>query len=201
MLVGSRAVSRKFQTGWDNIMTRTILLASAALVMAVAGSPVSAETLNVQGIVAPYCNVSLTNVSSGTASIAMVATQQIANLRLSCNGASGTTMVTTVKNGDLVSIDGTARINYAMEMKSPSDSAFNIAEHDTNPIGGENNLFFTRHRAGYTQPIANGIPLELWMNVNVAVDPNQAAGSTNYPANAAPAGTYSEVFTFTSSAV
>lgn len=197
----SELSSDNLQTGWDSTMNRMLLLASGAMFMAVAGSPVSAETLNVQGVVAPYCNVSLTNVSSGTASIAMVNTQQIANLKLSCNGASGTTMVTTVKNGDLVSGDGKARINYAMELKSPDDSAFSIAEHDTNPIGGENNLFFTRHRAGYTQPIANGIPLELWMNVNVAVDPNQAAGSANYPANAAPAGTYTEVFTFTSSAV
>lgn len=182
-------------------MNRMLLLASSAMFMAAAGSTVSAETLNVQGIVAPYCNVSLTNVSSGTASIAMVNTQQIANLRLSCNGSSGTTMVTEVKNGDLVNDGGTARINYAMELKSPSDAAFNIAEHDTNPLGGKNNLKFTRHRAGYSQAVANGIPLELWMNVNVAVDPNQAAGSTNYPANAAPAGTYTEVFTFTSSAV
>ena len=35
-------------------------------------------------------------------------------------------------------------------------------------------LSFTRQRPGYSQPIANGIPLKLHMNLNVAVDPNQA---------------------------
>lgn len=182
-------------------MNRLILLASATVAAGLVSAPASAQnTLNVQGVVAPYCNVNLTNVSSGTASVAMVGTQQVANLRLSCNAPSGTKLVTSVKNGDLLS-SANNRINYAIEMRSPQDSQFNIAENDTNPIGGENNLFFTRSRAGYSQPIANGIPLELWMNLNVAVDPNQAPGSQNFPANAAPAGTYEEVFTFTASSV
>ncbi|MDB5702768.1 MAG: hypothetical protein JWL66_2967 [Sphingomonadales bacterium] len=179
-------------------MKRVILLASAVMAVGLI-APASAETLNVSGVVAPYCNVNLTNVSSGTASVAMVDTQQIANLRLSCNG-NNTRLVTTVANGDLLS--GTNRINYGLEMRSPSDPAFAIAEHDTNPIGGENNLFFTRQHNGYSQPIANGIPLQLWLNVNVNdAGEAQAAGSGNFPANAAPAGTYTEVFTFTASSV
>ena len=182
-------------------MNRALLLASAVLTCGLAAAPASAETLSVSGIVAPYCNVNLTNVSSGTASVAMVARQQIANLRLSCNAASGTKLVTSVQNGDLKSGAG-ALINYALDMVSPSDAAFNIASHDTNPVGGENNLFFTRSKTGYNQPIAIGIPLQLWIDVNVNADP-QALGSqlNSYPANAAPAGTYVEVFTFTASSV
>ena len=180
-------------------MNKSILLA-ATVIGAAAFSPLSAETLSVSGVVAPYCNVNLTNVSSGTASIAMVATQQIANLRLSCNASSGTKLITAVQNGDLLS-GVSDRINYGLEMRSPSEPAFVIAEHDTNPVGGENNLFFTRSKAGYSQPIANGIPLQLWMNVNVTGTEPQALGSSNYPATAAPAGTYGEVFTFTASSV
>jgi hypothetical protein len=182
----------------ENMMKRVIFLASAALSVGLV-APASAETLNVAGVVAPYCNVALTNVSSGTASVAMVDTQQVANLRLSCNG-NNTRMVTTVTNGDLLS--GINRINYGLELRSPNDPLLAIAEHDTNPIGGENNLFFTRNHAGYSQPIANGIPLELWLNVNVnSAGEAQAAGSNNYPANAAPAGTYTETFTFTATSV
>lgn len=180
-------------------MNRILLLASVALSAGFA-APAMAETLSVAGVVAPYCNVNLTNVSSGTASIAMVATQQIANLRLSCNASSGTKLITAVQNGDLLS-GVSDRINYGLEMRSPSEPAFVIAEHDTNPIGGENNLFFTRSKTGYSQPIANGIPLQLWMNVNVTGTEPQALGSSNFPANAAPAGTYTEVFTFTASSV
>ncbi len=39
------------------------------------------------------------------------------------------------------------------------------------------------------------------MNLNVAVDPNNTPTSRNYPANAAPAGTYTEVFSFTATSV
>jgi hypothetical protein len=179
-------------------MNRAYLLASAVFACG-AAAPASAESLSVAGVVAPFCNVNLTNVSSGTASVAMVARQQIANLRLSCNAASGTKLITQVQNGDLLSSAGN-RINYALDMVSPSDPAFDIASHDTNPIGGENNLIFTRSKAGYSAPIAVGIPLQLWMDVNVNVDA-QALGSNNFPANAAPAGTYNEVFTFTASSV
>lgn len=177
------------------------LVASTALV---SGAPAFAETLTVQGTVAPYCNVNLTNVSSGTASVAMAATQTVANLRLACNSPTGTKLVVTSQNGDLTNQVGpvTNRINYDMILDSPSDAAFNIAAHDTFPGSGvENANKFTRSNAGYTQPIANGIPLVLSMNLNVAVDANNTPTSQNFPANAAPAGTYTEVFSFTASAV
>ena len=176
-------------------------VASAAL----AGSaPAFAETLTVQGTVVPYCNVNLTNVSSGTASVAMAATQTVANLRLACNSATGTKLVVTSQNGDLTNQVGpvTNRINYDMILDSPSDAAFDIAATDTYPGSGvEGQNKFTRSNAGYTQAIANGIPLVLSMNLNVAVDANNTPTSQNFPANAAPAGTYTEVFSFTASAV
>lgn len=184
-------------------MHRSLLLASAGVLAAgFSVAPASAESLNVQGVVAPYCNVNLTNVSSGTASIAFTDTQKVANLRLSCNAASGTKMVTDPQNGDLLSSAGN-RINYAMTLKSPSDAAFAIAETDTAPGNAEAVGLFTRQHAGYSQPVANGIPLELWLNVNVENAPTQPDFSTPnvFPANAAPAGTYTEVFTFTASAI
>ncbi|HQS13413.1 MAG TPA: hypothetical protein PLJ45_10170 [Sphingorhabdus sp.] len=176
-------------------------VASAALAGA---APAFAETLTVQGTVVPYCNVNLSNVSSGTASVAMARTQTVANLLLSCNSATGTKLVVTSQNGDLTNQVGpvTNRINYDMILDSPSDGAFGIAATDTYPGSGvEGQNKFTRSNAGYTQPIANGIPLVLSMNLNVAVDANNTPTSQNFPANAAPAGTYTEVFSFTASAV
>jgi hypothetical protein len=181
-----------------------LLTASAALAAAFAIAPAGAETLAVQGVVAPYCNVNLSNVSSGTASIAMAGTQTVANLRLSCNSATGTKFVLRTQNGDLTQQVGsvTQRINYDLILDSPNDSAFSIAAHDTFPGSGvENQNQFTRQNAGYTQAIANGIPLVLSLNLNVAADTNNTPTSQNYPANAAPAGTYSETFSFTASAV
>jgi len=178
--------------------------ASAVLAAGFASSPAAAESLTVQGIVAPYCNINLANVSSGTASIAMANVQTVANLRLACNAASGTKLVVRSTNGDLTQQVGnvTNRINYDLILDSPSDPAFAIAAHDTFPGSGvENANQFTRTKAGYSQPVANGIPLVLSLNMNVAVDPNNTPTSQNFPANAAPAGTYSEVFVFEASAV
>ncbi|MES3045300.1 hypothetical protein [Sphingomonas faeni] len=185
-------------------MKTSFLVAGAVIVAGIASVPASAETLSVQGVVAPYCNVNLTNVSSGSASIAMAGTQTVANLRLSCNSATGTKFVLKTQNGDLTQQVGpvTQRINYDLILDSPSDPAFAIAAHDTFPGSGvENQNQFTRANTGYTQPIANGIPLVLSLNLNVAADANNTPTSQNFPANAAPAGTYSEVFSFTASAV
>lgn len=178
-----------------------IFSTAAMAIGAIAAVPASAETLTVQGVVAPYCNVNLTNVSSGTASIAFTDTQKVANLRLSCNAASGTKLVTNPQNGDLLSSAGN-RINYAMKIVSPQSAAFTINETDTAPGDAEAIGLFTRQQAGYSQALANGIPLELWMNVNVQNEPQPDFSTPNqFPANAAPAGTYTEVFTFTASSI
>lgn len=185
-------------------MKNTIILLSAAAAAGLVSAPAFADSLTVQGVVAPYCNVSLSNVSSGTASVAMANTQTVANLRLSCNAASGTKLIVATTNGDLMQTVGGVqqRINYDLILDSASDSSFQIAAHDTFPGSGtENQNMFTRWHTGYSTAIANGIPLVLSLNMNVAADTNNTATSQNYSANAAPAGTYSETFTFTASAV
>ena len=183
-------------------MIRALTFAAAAALTAGIAVPASADTLNVQGIVAPYCNVNLTNVSSGTASIAMANTQTVANLRLSCNSPTGTKLTLKAQNGDLTNQVGpvTNRINYDVILDSASDANFSIPASDTFPNAGAGTTF-TRQNTGYTQPIANGIPLVLSLNLNVAADTNNTPSSQNYAANAAPAGTYTEVFIFTASAV
>jgi len=110
-------------------------VASAGLAGA---APAFAETLTVQGTVVPYCNVNLANVSSGTASVAMAATQTVANLRLACNSATGTKLVVTSQNGDLTNQVGpvTNRINYDMILDSPSEGADVSAATDTYPGSG-----------------------------------------------------------------
>lgn len=182
-------------------MKTLMKVAIAAVVLAPA--PAAAETLTVSGSVAGYCDIRLANVSSGTATIAFTQNQKIANLELACNHGSGTRLVVNPQNGDL--INGQYSINYAMEILSPSDGAFAIGPGlvDTAPGDGEGTGLFTRDRPGYSQPVANGIPLELWMNVNVeneggAPDLN---GNPQLPANNAPAGTYVEVFDFTVSSL
>ena len=179
-------------------MKKALALAGATLTAAlVSGMPAHADTLNVQGVVAPYCNITLTNVSSGTVSIAFTDTQKVANLRVACNAASGTKVTRDPSNGDLLSSNNVDRINYAMTLKSPSDPAFNIAETDTAPGGANNIGKFTRSHVGYSQAIASGIPLELWLNVNVQGEPQPDFSTPNvFHADAAPAGTYTESFDF-----
>ena len=181
-------------------MKRAILIASAAAAAGIASAPAAAETLNVQGIVAPYCNVSLANVSSGTATIAMLGEQKIANLTIRCNAASGTRLTVDPQNGDLLSSAGN-RINYAFRTASPTAN-FVIAETDTAPGNTPNQGIFVKDNPGFSTAVANGTPLELFMNVNVQNEVQPDFNVANqYPASGAPAGSYNEVFTFTVSQI
>lgn len=188
-----------------NMINKGILTAAAILAVGVGATSASAETLTVNGTVAGYCNIRLANVSSGTASIAFRDSQQIANLELACNEASGTRLVLDPQNGDLVSPAGHS-INYAFSLMSAADAAFATNGYrDAAPGNGEGTGQFTFQRPGYAQNIANGIPLEMWLNVNVENENGPAGpdlnGNPQLPANAAPAGNYSEVFTFTVSSI
>ncbi|UYY57089.1 hypothetical protein [Sphingomonas sp. S2-65] len=182
-------------------MIKSLLAVSTAVAALSFSAPAFAQAsaLTVSGTVAGYCDVRLANVSSGTATIAFTSDQKIANLQLACNQPGGTRLVVNPANGDLT--NSTGRINYAMRLVSPQDSAFTINTTDTSPGDGEGTGLFTRSRAGYSQPIANGVPLELWLNVNVqnenGPDGPDFNGLPLYPANAAPAGTYAETFNFT----
>lgn len=175
------------------------LLSSVALAATVlAGGAAQAESLSVSTTVAPYCNVRLANVSSGTASVAHEAEQMVANLELACNSGGTARLVVNPLNGDFK--NGNHLINYAMRL-SAADSAFDIATTDATPGDAEGSGKFTRNRNGYSQPLANGINAQFYLNVNVAAPGPAPLGQTFYPANAAPAGTYSESFSFELSAV
>lgn len=175
------------------------LLSSFALVAtALAGGAAQAESLSVSTTVAPYCNIRLANVSSGTASVAHESEQMVANLELACNAGGTARLVVNPLNGDFKS--GNNLINYAMRLTA-ADSAFNIAKTDTTPGDAEGSGKFTRDRVGYSQPLANGISAQFYLDVNVAAGGPPPLGQTLFPANAAPAGTYTESFSFEMSAL
>ena len=177
-------------------MKTVIALATLATGIACAAAPASAESLNVAGIVTPVCNVSVDQVTSGTLSIAERNEQKIGNLTLKCNSSGGTTLSLTSTNGDLLS--GSNRINYNIRLGSPQEAAFAIAQQDTNP-----GTTVTRTRGGFSTAVARGVPLDFFMNVNLANEATQIDnnGTNQFAANAAPAGTYNEVFTFLVSGV
>ncbi|MEY4250725.1 MAG: hypothetical protein RJA87_2358 [Pseudomonadota bacterium] len=171
---------------------------AAASAFAMMASNAQAEALTVQTTVAPYCNIRLANVSSGTASVAQEAEQQVANLQLACNAGGSAQLVVNPLNGDFK--NGSNLINYAMRLDSP-EAAFDIGTTDATPGDAEGSGKFTRTKAGYSQALANGVAAEFFINVNVAAPGPAPLGQTYYPANAAPAGTYSESFTFELSAI
>lgn len=181
-------------------MKTSYILAGLVAAAGVIGgaSAASAESLSVNTTVAPYCNIRLANVSSGTASVAHEAEQQVANLQLACNTGNTARLVVNPLNGDFK--NGNNLINYAMRLAA-ADAAFNIATTDATPGDAEGSGKFTRNKVGYSQPLANGIAASFYLNVNVNAPGPAPEGQTFYPANAAPAGTYTEEFSFELSAV
>ncbi len=170
----------------------------AIALVGVTAAQASAETLSVNTNVAPYCNVRLANVSSGTASVAHESEQQVANLELACNTGGSAQLVVNPLNGDFK--NGSNLINYAMRLAA-ADSAFNINATDATPGDAEGSGKFSRTKVGYSQPLANGIDAQFYLNVNVAAPGPAPLGQTFFPANAAPAGTYTESFSFELSAI
>ncbi len=178
-------------------MKAIAIVSGLAAATAFMGAGVAAQAQNtslaVNTTVVGYCAVRLANVSSGTASIAQEAEQQVANLQLACNGTKATLTVNPL-NGDFK--NGNNLINYSMRLNSATEPAFNIATTDATPGDAENSGKFTRVKNGYSQPLANGVDAQFWLNVNVAAVGPVAEGQIMYPANAAPAGNYTESFTF-----
>lgn len=183
-------------------MTRTLLAVGSAVAAAIAalGSAgvASAETLSLNTVVAPYCAIRLANVSSGTTSVANEGEQQVANLELACNTGGTSRLVVNPLNGDFKS--GSNLINYSMRFDA-ADNDFDIASTDATPGDVEGSGKFTRNNIGYTQALANGIDAQFYMNVNVAAPGPAPLGQTFFPANAAPAGTYTESVDFQLSAI
>jgi len=172
-----------------------VLAATAALASA---APVQAETLNVNTTVAPFCNIRLATVSSGTASVAQEAEQQVANLELACNTGGTAQLVVNPQNGDLK--NGIYLINYAMRLDA-DDNAFDIAASDAFPGDVEGFGKFTRNKVGFSPFLAQGIDARFYLNVNVDAPGAPPPGQFFFPAKFAPAGTYSESFSFELSAL
>ena len=181
-------------------MKRFAIVSGLAVAAASLGFGVSAqaETLSVNTTVAPYCAIRLSNVSSGTASVAHESEQMVANLELACNTGNKAQLVVNPANGDFK--NGSSLINYAMRLQA-QDSAFNIPTTDAYPGDVEGVGKFTRTKTGYSQALANGINAQFYLNVNVGGGGPVVDGQTYYPANAAPAGTYTESFSFELSAI
>ncbi|WP_312136539.1 hypothetical protein [Brevundimonas sp.] len=170
----------------------------AVLAALTAGGAAQAETLSVNTTVAPYCGIRLANVSSGTASVAHEAEQMVANLELACNTGGTAQLVVNPLNGDFK--NGNNLINYAMRLDAV-ENAFDINTTDATPGDAEGSGKFTRNKVGYSQSLANGSSAQFYLNVNVAAPGPAPLGQTFYPANAAPAGTYNESFSFELSAI
>jgi len=170
----------------------------AVLAALTAGGAAQAETLSVNTTVAPYCGIRLANVSSGTASVAHEAEQMVANLELACNTGGTAQLVVNPLNGDFK--NGNNLINYAMRLDAV-ENAFDINTTDATPGDAEGSGKFTRNKVGYSQSLANGSGAQFYLNVNVAAPGPAPLGQTFYPANAAPAGTYNESFSFELSAI
>ncbi len=170
----------------------------AVLAALTAGGAAQAENLSVNTTVAPYCGIRLANVSSGTASVAHEAEQMVANLELACNTGGTAQLVVNPLNGDFK--NGNNLINYAMRLDAV-ENAFDINATDTTPGDAAESGKFTRNKVGYSQSLANGSAAQFYLNVNVAAPGPAPLGQTFYPANAAPAGTYNESFSFELSAI
>jgi hypothetical protein len=178
------------------IAMSTAFAAAVAALGAAGGA--SAETLSLNTVVAPYCNIRLANVSSGTTSVANEGEQQVANLELACNTGGTSRLVVNPLNGDFK--NGSNLINYAMRLDA-ADNDFDIASTDATPGDVEGSGKFTRNNVGYSQALANGIDAQFYMNMNVAAPGPAPLGQTFFPANAAPAGTYPESVSFELSAI
>jgi len=170
----------------------------AVLAALTAGGAAQAETLSVNTTVAPYCGIRLANVSSGTASVAHEAEQMVANLELACNTGGTAQLVVNPLNGDFK--NGNNLINYAMRLDA-AENAFDINTTDATPGDAEGSGKFTRNKVGYSQSLAKTSSAQFYLNVNVAAPGPAPLGQTFYPANAAPAGTYNESFSFELSAI
>ena len=176
-------------------MKKTLLLAAAAGLIGSLGVA-SAESIAVSAGIPGYCDVSLANGSSNTASIAMEAVQTIANFDVACNAGGGAELTLEVANGDFHHTTANIIVNYAAELRSPALPALGMAERDYSP-GNKTQT----SSAPYSTDLANGVPVSLWLNMNVDAPGPFPQGQTLFPATSAPAGTYEETFTLTATAL
>ena len=176
---------------------KTILLTAAASLVGLTGVA-SAESIAVSAGIPAYCDVSLANGSSNTVSIAMEATQTLANFDVACNAGGGAELRLEVSNADFQhATNSNILVNYAAELRSPELPALGIAERDFSPGPGQ----VATTSAPYSSTLAGGVAVSLWVNMNVDAPGPTANGQTWFRATNAPAGTYNETFALTVSAL
>ncbi|MFN4042551.1 MAG: hypothetical protein ACK4I0_12890 [Brevundimonas sp.] len=190
---------------------RTHILATAAAAAALLAIPgvSSAQTnVTVSTSVTNFCGIGLANVAGGNVAVANGARQKVTTLRMSCNSATGANLTSSAQNGDFKSAGGVL-INYDWDLVVPEIPSLGFAPVDTWP----GSPAIVTNSGGYSQKLADGIFADLFLNLCYNVpggagvggtqgDPSNpgssgcAASPSGPGAASAPAGTYTEVFTF-----
>jgi len=189
---------------------RAQLLSSAAVAaMFIAPASVQAQdaSLVVTTNVENYCSIGLANVAGSTVAVANGVRQKVTTLRMSCNSPTGAQLTSVAQNGDLKSGAGVL-INYDWELVVPAIASLGWAPQDTFPTNWTKNTF----SGGYSEALADGVFADLFLNLCYGVPGGPGAGGTQGDttpgssgcaaspsgpgASEAPAGNYSETFTF-----
>lgn len=169
--------------------------------------------LTVTTNVASYCAVQLANVAGSNVSVANGLRQKVSTLRISCNDPDGAIMTTDFANGDMFGPadpthpTGHQTVNYDWELVVAAPAAtLGFAPQDTFP-GGPAVVTNT----GYSQGLADGVLADFFLNLCYQTsggqganppqtDPNNPGSSgctgSDSEALSAPAGTYTETFSF-----
>jgi len=186
----------------------TAAAAAALLVLPAATAQAQDAQLVVTTNVENYCSIGLANVAGSTVAVANGVRQKVTTLRMSCNSPSGAALTSVAANGDLMSAAGVL-INYDWELVVPAIPSLGFGPEDTFP----SNWTRITNSGGYSEALADGIFADLFLNLCYGVpggpglggtegDPTNpgSSGCANAPAgpgaSEAPAGTYSETFTF-----
>jgi len=190
-------------------MRNLLYAAAAAAVMLIPAAAQAQDTqLTVTTNVENYCSIGLANVAGSTVAVANGVRQKVTTLRMSCNSPSGAALTSVAKNGDLKSAAGVL-INYDWELVVPAKPSLGFGPEDTFP----SNWTRITNSGGYSEALADGVFADLFLNLCYGVpggpgtggtqgDPTNpgSSGCANAPsgpgASEAPAGTYSETFTF-----
>jgi hypothetical protein len=190
---------------------RTYIIAAATVAAAFLAMPAvsSAQTnVTVSTTVTNFCGIGLANVAGGNVAVANGVRQKVTTLRMSCNAASGAKLTSSAANGDFKSAAGKL-INYDWDLSVPEIPSLGFAANDTYP--GEPAQ--VTNSGGYSQKLADGVFGDLFLNLCYNVPGGSGVGGTQGdPSNpgssgcaaspsgpgaaSAPAGTYTEIFTF-----
>lgn len=180
--------------------------AAATLLVVPAAAQAQDTSLTVTTNVENYCSIGLANVAGSTVAVANGVRQKVTTLRMSCNSPGGANLVSRATNGDLKSGAGVL-INYDWELVVPASASLGFGPRDTSPSHLEEIT-----SAPYSEAFADGIFADLFLNLCYSVPGGPGAGGTQGDTNPgssgcmnapggpgaaeAPAGTYSETFTF-----